>query len=775
MATVLQGAGNKKAALHNNVSLGVDRVITPSKDSNDTRHMSEKRPTQLMWLRPHVRACVIYLCILLLAGCGKVWNNPYPDAGVKSQTLYLGYSSIPNHLDPARSYSANEVRYTANIYEPPLQYHYSLRPYQLVTLTATKMPDPVLLDAQGNPLPDDAPPDKVAASVWTIHIQPGIHYQPHPAFATNDQGEPLYFDLAPAAVAGINSPMDFERLGTRELVAADYVYEIKRLADPSVASPIFSLMASHIKGFREFSDKVREARKRLHARQGEDAFLDLGTIDMAGLKIVDRYTYKIILKDSYPQFRYWLAMPFFAPMPVEALRFYSQPELIHRNITIDTFPVGTGPYMMTVNNANQRIVLKANPNFRGEPYPARGEPKDAEAGLLDDAGKLMPFINRVVYSLERESIPYWNKFLQGYYDISGISSESFDQAINFSGGGQARLTPEMKARGIELHTAVSPSIYYMGFNMLDDVVGGYSKDARKLRRAISIAINYQEYIGIFLNGRGIPAQGPIPPLIFGHQSGSKDFNQYVFNWADGEVVRRPIEEARQLLAEAGYSNGINPETGEPLVLHLDTVGTGPGAGARLDWYRKQLAKLNIRLVIRNTTYNRLQQKMASGNIEMFTLGWIADYPDPENFLFLLYGPNGKVKHGGVNVANYNNDKFDALYSKMRTLPNGPKREAVIEKMIHIVRRDAPWVWGFYPKTYTINHAWLDNRRINAMANNTLKYLQLNAAMRARKRIAWNQPLLWPLALGAVVLVLVIVPAVVSYRRYQRRSPGRDMH
>src|SRR5699024_2012975 len=298
---------------------------------------------------------------------------------------------------------------------------------------------------------------------------------------------------------------------------------------------------------------------------------------------------------------------------------------------------------------------------------------------------------------------YWNKFMQGYYDISGISSESFDQVISFGAGGQARLTPDMKARGIEMQSAVAATIFYTGFNMLDDVVGGDSERARKLRRAVSIAIDYKEYIGIFLNGRGVPAQGPIPPLIFGHQAGPEDYNHYVFDWVAGEVMRRSIKDARQLLAEAGYPNGIDPATGEPLVLHLDTTGNGPGAGSRLAWYRKQLSRIGIRLVIRNTTFNRLQQKMAAGNIQLFSLGWIADYPDQENFLFLLYGPNGKVKHGGVNVSNYDNDEFDRLYDKMRDMANGPQREAVIAKMIEIVRRDAPWVWGFYPKSYTLNH------------------------------------------------------------------------
>src|SRR5699024_856301 len=433
------------------------------------------------------------------------------------------------------------------------------------------------------------------------------------------------------------------------------------------------------------------------------------------------------------------AMPFFAPMPVEALRFYHQPALSKRSITIDTFPVGTGPYMMTMNDPNRRIVLKANPNFHGEAYPDHGEPGDAKAGLLDDAGKPMPFVDTVVYSLERENIPYWNKFLQGYYDISGINSESFDQVISFGAGGEAHLTPAMRARDIQLQTAVASAVYYTGFNMLDDVVGGYDAKARKLGRAISIVIDYEEFIGVFLNGRGVPAQDPIPPEIFGHESAADHYNHYVFDWTEGKPVRRPIEDARKLLAAAGYPDGIDPDTGEPLVLHLDTVGTAPGAGAQLAWYRKQLKQIGIRLVIRNTTFNRLQRKMAAGNIQLFSLGWIADYPDPENFLFLLYGPNGKVKHGGVNISNYQNDKFDALYAQMRTLPNGAKRKAVIARMVHVLRRDAPWVWGFYPQSYELNHAWLGNRQINLMANNTLKYLRLDTARRAEQRRRWNRP------------------------------------
>lgn len=708
--------------------------------------------------------------VLLAAGCGRAWNNPYPNAEPDTNTLYRAFTESPRHLDPARSYTVDEAVFTAQVYEPPLQYHYLLRPYTLVPLTAASVPKPGLFDADGKPLGPNPAPGTVAYSIWTIRIRPGIRYQPHPAFARGSDGKPLYMHLSGANLAGIHSPSDFPKLGTRELVASDYVYEIKRLADPRVHSPIFSLMADHIVGFADFAKRLRALEKQREAQGGEDTFLDLGDIPMSGVHAIGRYTFQIKIRGRYPQFRYWLAMPFFAPVPPEVDRFYSQPILARHNMTLDQFPVGTGPYMLTVNNPNRRMVLEKNPNFHGETYPSRGEPGDRAAGLLADAGKPLPFIQRIVFSLERESIPYWNKFLQGYYDESGISSDSFDQVIQIGAGGQARLTAQMKKRGIKLMTAVSPSIFYLGFNMLDPLVGGENPRARKLRRAISIAVDYKEYISIFLNGRGIVAQGPVPPGIFGHLSGRDGLNHYVFEWEHGHPERRPITDARRLLAEAGYPDGIDRKTGDPLLLYLDIPASGPGDAARLNWFRKQFAKLNIQLVIRSTTWSRFQDKAANGNVQLIGgSGWNADYPDPENFLFLLYGPNGAVKHHGENVVNYSNPEFDRLFERMRNMPDGPARAAVIRHMVDIARRDAPWIWGFYPKSFGLIHGWVHNAKPNTMANNTLKYLRVDPALRARKRAAWNDPMLWPLPVAGGFLLLVIAPAAWAWRRRERRS------
>ncbi len=691
--------------------------------------------------------------VAFLGACGDApWNDPYPRGQATANLVYSSFSERPKHLDPVRSYSANEYAFIAQIYEPPLQYHFLKRPYELVPLSAAQVPVPTYRDAQGEPLPADAPADRIAFSDYLIRIQPEILFQPHPAFAKDETGEPRYLELTATQLQGINLLSDFPHSGTRELTADDFVYQIKRLAVPWLHSPIAGVMQEYIEDFDGLAERI-EAAVPASGAGGERAFLDLRDIPFAGGEVVDRYSYRIRIKGKYPQFVYWLAMPFFAPMPWEADRFYAQPGMKKRNLSLDWYPVGTGAFMLRENNPNLRMVLERNPNFHGEPYPTEGMPEDEEAGLLADAGRAMPFVDRAVYSLEKESIPYWNKFLQGYYDSSGISSDTFDQAMQFSAQGEAGLTETMADKGIGLLTAVETSIFYMGFNMRDPVVGGDSERARLLRRAISIAVDYEEYISIFANGRGVAAQGPIPPGIFGHREGEAGINPYVYEWRHGRASRRSLDEAKELLAQAGYPEGRDPATGKALILYFEAVARGPDDKARLNWMRKQFDKLGIQLVIRPTDYNRFQEKMRKGTGQIFIWGWNADYPDPENFLFLLYGPNSKVDGGGENASNYVNPEFDALFERMKNMDNGPERQAMIDEMVEIVRRDAPWVWGFFPKSFSLHHAWLGNVKPNLMANNTLKYRRVDASARERCALNGTSRLLWPLWLAGGLLVV----------------------
>ena len=707
--------------------------------------------------------------VLLLGGCGDTaWNNPYPASEARANIVYSAFSEQPKHLDPVRSYNSNEYVFIGQIYEPPLQYHFLKRPYTLVPLTAASMPEVRYFDAEDNRLPGSAPAEQVAVSEYLIRIRPGIQYQPHPALA-RAEGAPagegyLYHHLKPADLRGIEDLGDFPVTGTREVTAEDYVYQIKRLAAPWLHSPIAGLMNKHILDFAELSERLAEAAPA--PETGERPFFDLRKMPFAGAEVVDRYSYRIRIQGRYPQFQYWLAMLFFSPMPWEAEAFYAQPGLAERNITLDWYPLGSGAFMLSENNPNLRMVLSRNPHFHGETYPSEGMPEDVAAGLLEDAGQPLPLVDQVIFALEKESIPYWNKFLQGYYDSSGIASDAFDQAIQFSAGGDAEPTEDMGAKGIALATAVDTSIWYMGFNMLDPVLGGNSERARLLRRAIAMAVDFGEYISIFANGRGIEAQGMLPPGIYGHREGRAGLNPYLFDWQDNRAVRKPISEARALLAEAGYPDGRDSQTGRPLTLYYEAMDAGPDGKARLNWMRKQFAKLGIELVVRATDYNRFQDKMREGTGQIFMWGWNADYPDPENLFFLLYGPNAKVK-GGENAFNYQNPEFDRLFEQMRVMDDTPERQALIDEMTDILRRDGPVAFGFFPKSYSLYHQWLGNVKPNLMANNTLKYRRLNPDRRTEQRLAWNPPVLWPLGLLALVLVLGALPAWLMARRRER--------
>jgi len=700
-------------------------------------------------LRLPMRLCAAWVATFLLLpvalplAASEPWNAPYDRADRARAILYSTFQTPPRHLDPVSSYSENEAVFTGQIYEPPLQYHYLKRPYELEPLTLKEMPEVEYRNAAGRRLEEPVVGDEVASVVYRLRVRQGIRYAPHPALAKDAAGRYHYHALSAQEIAEADALADFAHTGTRELVAADYVHQIKRLAHPDLHSPILGFMERYIAGLGELAGTLRDARAR------STAPLDLTKFPLEGARVVDRYTFEIVLKERYPQFLYWLAMPFFAPMPWEADRFHDQPGMAERNLTLDWHPLGTGPYRLIENNPNRRMVLVRNPEFRGEVWPS----------LTGGNGPLLPRIDEVHFMLEKEEIPEWNKFLQGYYDTSPIAPDGFEQAIRFNARGEPEITAEMAAKGTRLSVATRMSISYLGFNMLDPVVGGNSRRARLLRQALAIAVDFEELISIFGNGRGVPAQGPLPPGIFGHRAGKSGINAKVYRWQHGRATRRALEDARVLLADAGYPGGMDPATNRALVLHLDATSSGPDTKALFGWYRKQFAKLGLDLVVRSTDYNRFQEKMQQGDAQIFTWGWNADYPDPENFLFLLYGPNGKARYQGENAANYANPEFDALFQRMRDLPNSRERQEVIDEIVTLVRNDSPWLWGFHPQAYALEHAWMDAAEPNLMARNTLKYRQLDPALRVKLQARWNQPargVVWFLAgcilgLGALVL------------------------
>jgi oligopeptide transport system substrate-binding protein len=327
----------------------------------------------------------------------------------------------------------------------------------------------------------------------------------------------------------------------------------------------------------------------------------------------------------------------------------------------------------------------------------------------------------------------------------------------------------MTERGIVMQQAIRPSTYYMGFNMLDPVVGGYDARGRKLRQAITIAYNTEEYLKIFKKGLGEVGMSPIPPGIFGYQQGEAGINYSIFDWVDGKRQRKSIAYAKQLLAEAGYPDGRDAKTGESLVLNYDATSTSK---ANLNWMKKQFKKIGLQLNFRVTDYNRFKEKMETANAQIYSWGWLADYPDPENFLFLLYGPNAQIdSKSGVNSTNYKNPEYDALFDKMRLLDDTPERAAIIEKMLRLLERDMPWGEMFHGVEYELGHDWLTNNKTHGISKVMFKYWKLDIDKREASQRDWNQPVIWPLIFVIMALLSLIIPGYLFYQRRQNRTIG----
>jgi oligopeptide transport system substrate-binding protein len=309
---------------------------------------------------------LLSLLPLMLVGCGgPPANNPYPVADRGKNIYYSSFAERPKHLDPVQSYSSNEITFTAQIYESPLQYHYLKRPYTLIPSVADQVPQPHYLDAHGRRLAMNTAAANIAFTVYEIKVKRGVKYQPHPAFARAASGEYSYHPLSEREIAAKNVLADFREQGTRELKARDFEYQIKRLAHPRLHSPILGLMEDYIVGLKDYAEQLKQVNDKLAKNGNSDAWIDLSRYPLAGVEVVDDHTYRIKLKGRYPQFLYWLAMPFFAPVPMEADRFYGQPGMAKKNLTLDWYPVGTGPYMLTENDPNRVMVLERNPNFHG--------------------------------------------------------------------------------------------------------------------------------------------------------------------------------------------------------------------------------------------------------------------------------------------------------------------------------------------------------------------------------------------------------------------------
>ncbi|MED5619048.1 ABC transporter substrate-binding protein [Ideonella sp. BN130291] len=735
--------------------------------------MSRHPMSPTRWLT----AVMLIASLLALAACN---NSPWPAGAEKENTLFNSFDErSPRYLDPTGSYSNPETPYTYSIYEPLYGYHYLKRPYELIPKAAAAVVQPYYLDAKGTRLPQAVAPEQIAESVYDIPIKHGILYAPHPAFAKDEKGSYLYHRMTREDVGDKRSPFDFKHMGTRELVADDYVYGFKRHATTRIEAPAFATFSEYIIGLKDYSKLIKAEDAKLRAGLSESArdkpFLDFRKWPLEGVSALDKYTLRIRIKGKYPQWKYWLAMSFTAPVPWEVDAFYSQPGMSENSLSWNQWPVGTGPFMMTEYVQDRRHVLKRNPNFRGEPYPCEGMPGDKEKGLLADCGKMMPFVDTVVSTIVKERTPRKEMFKQGFLDVPEIERPEWGIEFRVDMEDSDETRKEYDDKGFSFPVTTDINNWYLGFNWLDPVVGkGDTPEQqvknRKLRQALSIAIDWEEGYGrIFRNKGGEAAEGPLPPGVFGSRHGTVEgMNPVTHKLENGRVVRRSIEEAKQLLAEAGYPDGRDARTGKPLVLNYDYQRTPtPEIKAELDWMVRQFAKLGVQLEIRATDYNQFQDKVLKGKQQIFWWGWLADYPDAENFLFLLYGPNSKAKHEGENAANYENPEYDKLYRQMQTMDDGPEKQKVIDQMVKIAQQDSPWAWGYFPYVGVAFQSWVHNGKPTIVVRDLAKYYRVDPALRTQRQREWNDPVWWPVLALFAGLALMVWVARRGYKARER--------
>lgn len=675
---------------------------------------------------------IIFSCLFLTQGLvhALTLNSPYTQDEINQKYYFSDFREAPKHLDPARAYSSDEYRILGAVTESLFGYDYFSDVYTLVPLAARDMPAMMQKNKDG-------------FIELVIHLRDDLVFSPHPCFL--DENE---IDSQLSLNKNVDSPFQLQK-GQRQVTAYDFAYQIKRMADPRLHCPIFPMvLSSYIKGMTEFQSElnrvIEKGRQTSESGQNElsagghsqgngfmKPLLNYHEFECEGIQVPDKLTLKLILNPEGSKMLYWMALPFFSPVPHEALKFYSRPAVFSRGWRLDRYPVSNGPFYVHTFSANRLIQLNRTEGYRKRIFKY----DNGEEAVL-------PFLDQIRFYREAEPISRWLKFKQGYYDVSGISNDHFFEV--FQPGKGHSLSDFFVTRDITSRRMVLPTLMYMGFNMLDPVVGGRSEEKTALRQAICIAIDREGYLEQFLNGRGEVAHSPIPPGIFGYGLSRELFNASVFDWDEtiSAPRRKSIDEARQLLVKAGYPGGVDPRTGEGLILFFDTLSTA-GNVAYKDWLQKQLKKLNIYLEFRETDYNRFREKMSTGTAQLFSWGWNADYPDPENFLFLFYGPNGRVRFKGENPTNYENKEFDVLYKHIEGQPNNEERLGKIHQMVRLLQQDCPIDFGYYPEAVTLAHSWVRHYSVHPFSNEVYTYLDVDINERKEYQQRENQVSMGP--------------------------------
>ena len=484
----------------------------------------------------------------------------------------------------------------------------------------------------------------------------------------------------------------------RELTANDFAYGFKRILDPSVKSPWLWLIEGKLVGGDE---------ARAHATQRGRFDYDA---PIAGLEVVDRYTLRIRLTAPDLRFPYVLAVPNVAAQAREVVEAYGN--------DIGAHPVGSGPYMLAEYRRSARIVMIANPDYRDTRYePAGPVPASSESVATALRGKRLPLAGRVEVNIIEEGQARWLAFLNREIDFLDIlPTEFIEQALDARG----KLLPALAARGIVHDVLLRPNTWWFYFNMKDPTVGGYTLDRIALRRAIGMGYDNDEAIRVLLKGRAVPAYGPIPPDIAGHDPALK---------TDAQLYDPAF--ARALLERFGYTDRDGDgyremPDGKPLTIERWSTPNSASRQADELW-KKNMDAIGIRISIKKDRTPELRKMAREGKIAMRSDGWNADYPDAENFMQLLYGPSGPE-----NNARFDLPEFNALYERARTLPDSPERTRLFDRMTQLVIAYAPWRMTFHLLEDSVRHPWIGTYVPHPIRSQWWQYIDVDPGERARK-------------------------------------------
>lgn len=470
----------------------------------------------------------------------------------------------------------------------------------------------------------------------------------------------------------------------RKITARDVEFSFLRIADERVHSSGYWLIRNKIKGIGEFRKKSGELK------DGDYSIYEVGC---PGIKVIDDQNLVIELSKPDPRFLYGLAMPYMSIVAREAVEAYGEDFSEH--------PVGSGPFILKEWQRNYKIEFVRNPNFRTELFPEADDPKDKNRKL--------PFLDRVVAYQIAQPLSSWLMFLKGDIDLSALDKDNFDAVVT----DDMKLIPSLEKRGIEMLRIPKFQIYYIGFCFTDPVIA----DNVKLRQAISLAYDVQKRVKIF-NHSVLPAQGPIPHGVAGNNPEFKNpYAQY------------DLAKAEKLLAEAGYPRGIDPKTGQNLELTLDLGGTSSNYRQIAELFAEDMQKIGIKIKPVLNNWPRFLQKSAKGDMQLYKVSWIGDYPDAENFLQLFYGPNA----GSCNRSHYRDKKFDKLFEEIMPMNDSPERTAKYEKMVQYLSEQCPWIFAYYPISFRLRHSWVENYTPHDFGFNRWKYLAIDKAQRIRMK------------------------------------------